>query len=122
MLLILGLVVVGKLSFLLFNVVPEESALVLRARDFLSDPLHLDVFLVEIGFGIHDVAVDGVALLTQVDVSSLHIFKLGLKDLLISRLLLDLFFIVLAQVANAVLEHGLSGCDLLNSHLELLIH
>lgn len=62
-LLVLSLVVHGQLPLLFLDVVSDESAFVLGALNVLSDPLDLNVSLVECGFGILDVAVDGVAFL-----------------------------------------------------------
>lgn len=81
----------------------------------MSDPLDLNVPLVERGFGILDVAVDSVAFLAQVSIGSLEIFKITLEYFLVSCLLLNLLVIVLAQVPDAVFEHSLAGCNFLNS-------
>lgn len=115
MLLVLSLVVHGQLPLLLLNVVSDESAFVLRALNVLSHPLDLNVSLVERGFSILDVAVDGIAFLTQVSIGSLQILKIALEDVLVSGLLLNLLVIVLTQVPDTVFELSLAGCNFLDS-------
>ena len=60
MLLLLSLIVACQLSLSVFDCVSDEAAFVLGPLYVLSDPLHLNVFLVERRLGIHDVTVDTV--------------------------------------------------------------
>lgn len=121
MLLVLRLVVDGQLTPLLVNSLTEETAFIMRSLDVVLQSLDLDVFLIEHGLGIHDVSIDRVALSGKVRIGSLHVLELALEDLRVSSLLLDLLFVVLAQVAHAVLKHSLVLLHLLDPQSQLLV-
>ena len=83
--------------------------------------MHFDVFLIKRGLRIHDITVDLVSFMGQLSVLTLHLLKLALEHLGVARLLLNLRFVVLTQVANAVLKGDTSLRHLLDPQLQLLV-
>ena len=80
MLLILGLVVISQLPLGVFDVILDEAAFIVRSLDVSADSLHLRVFLIGNGLGVHDVTVNSVAVLAKISVVALEGLKLFLKN------------------------------------------
>lgn len=56
-LLLLRLVADRKLAFGILDALPGEPALVLRSSNLVANPLHLEVFLADLLFCFHDIAI-----------------------------------------------------------------
>ena len=120
-LLVLCLIVDCELTLCIVDVLFDEPALVLGPSDVVFDPLHLQVFLAELLASVHDVTVRRVHVLSQVRVLPLEILELGLENLLIPRLLLNLLLVVLAQMPHAIFKQVLALLDLLDAELESFV-
>ena len=121
-LLLLSLVVHRQLAFGFIDVPLDLTAFILAALNVNFDSLNLHVFLVELGFSVHDITVCSGVLLAEICVLALHILKVVLKKFRIACLLLDLLFIVRLQISDAVFHHGLSLAYLSDPELELFVH
>lgn len=122
MLLLLGLVVHGQLAFGVFNILLDKAALVLRSLYLIFDSLNIHFSLVKRGLGIHDIAVNCGAFLAKVRILTFQIFELTLKNFWVACLLLNLLFIVLSKIADAVFHLVLSLRHFVNSELQCLVH
>ena len=121
-LLALGLVVNRKLPFGILDVIFRETALVLGSLDVRPDALNFELFLVDDGLGVHDVTVDRCAVLAKVRILALKTLQLSLEILLLGGLLFNLLLVVLAQVADAILEGSFAGLDISDTHFEGFKH
>jgi len=93
-LLLLCGVVILKVSAGLLDAIVEVSSLVATSAEVSLAPLDFDFALVEHCFRVHDIAVDGVALLAEVCVDLLEILKVVLEQSDVMGLSVDLFFII----------------------------
>ena len=73
MLLLFRLVVGLELPLSIIDCVPDEATFILRALDVLSDPLNLEVLLVQGRLGIHDITVDSVVVRVEVRILPLEL-------------------------------------------------
>ena len=71
--------------------------------------------------GIHDITIGLIDICGEVGILAFEVFQLGLEDLLITCLLLNLLFEVLTQVSNAVFERVFALLDLLDTQFESLV-